>query len=324
MTKHIQGTWFTFWQPNGPEGDHINSAMLNWSEEQVRRKVREMGEVGMEYIVLGMIAKHTEALYDTGLRRKYEMGCDDYVGALMDEASKYNIKVFMATGCFSDIYGNMDKPDEQEVEFEAMEELYEKYGHHNAFYGWYYPYEMWINGDFPEKYIEYINKYVDVSKKIFPNGKTLIAPFGTENMLNPKPNFVDQLKRFKVDFIAYQCEVGVRKVKVEELPGLFKSLKEAHDQALNGPKLWADIEIFDFEDQPYRSPLIPANIERLSKQIANISPYVEKMLCYMYLGMMSKPGSDVFVGREDAARYYNEYTNYLKENCPEVLRELEA
>ena len=323
MTKHIQGTWFTFFQPNGAEGDHINNAMLNWTDEQVRRKVREMREVGIEYIVLGSIAKATEAFYKTDLRPQYKMGCEDYLGALMDEASEHDMKVFMATGCFSDEGGNMDKPDEQELEFKAMQEVYDLYGHHSAFYGWYYPYEMWLNGDFPEIYIDYINKYVEVSKKIFPKGITLIAPFGTENMLNPKPTFVDQLKRFKVDAIAYQCEVGVRKVKIEELSALYKSLKDAHTQAPNGPKLWADIEVFDFEDQPYTSPLIPATVERLSKQIAEISPHVEKLLCYMYLGMMSKPGSDVFVGREDAGRYYTEYRDYLQENCPEVLSDLE-
>jgi len=322
MKKHIEGTWFTFWQPNGPEGDHINNAMKNFTEEQVRGKVREMREVGMEYIVMGLSAKHEEAFFKTDIAPQYKLNCEDYLGAFLDEASKFNMKVFVATGCFSDIYGNMEKPDEQEVEFKAMWQLYNLYGHHSAFYGWYYPYEAWLNGEFNEEYVDYINKYVDVSKKIFPQGKTLIAPFGTENMLNPKPNFVTQLKRFKVDFIAYQCEVGVRKVTIEELPALFQSLKNAHEQAPNGPALWADIEIFDFEDQPYKSPLIPANIKRLAGQIANISPYVEKMLCYMYLGMMSKPNSDVFVGREDAGRYYTEYLDYMKKNCPEELMQL--
>ena len=50
--------------------------------------------------------------------------------------------------------------------------------------------------------------------------------------------------------------------------------------------LWADMELFDFEGDVYRSALVPANIDRLERQLASVSPYCDEILVYQYMGMM--------------------------------------
>lgn len=148
--------------------------------------------------------------------------------------------------------------------------------------------------------------------ELTPEKKTLIAPYGT-NLVFANKKFVDTLANLDVDFVAYQDEVGVRKTPVERTQKLFEKLKKAHDKA-GRSKLWADIELFDFEGLVYQSALIPAKIERIKKQIENISPYADKILCYQYLGIMNPQSSNSFAGHPDSIKLYNDYIKSLKED----------
>ena len=94
---------------------------------------------------------------------------------------------------------------------------------------------------------------------------------------------------------------------INELP-----LKKAHDKA-NRSKLWADVEVFTFEGDVYKSALLPANIERLKKQLEAVSPYVEEILIFEYQGMFNKPGTIAFCGHPDSIEYYKDYKKLLDE-----------
>ena len=91
-----------------------------------------------------------------------------------------------------------------------------------------------------------------------------------------------------------------------------KALKKAHDKA-NRSKLWADVEVFTFEGDVYKSALLPANIERLKKQLEAVSPYVEEILIFEYQGMFNKPGTIAFCGHPDSIEYYRQYKKLLEE-----------
>ena len=78
-------------------------------------------------------------------------------------------------------------------------------------------------------------------------------------------------------------------------------------------QLWADIELFDFEGIVYNSALIPADFERVKKQIENVEPYVDKILGYQFLGLMNPPESHSFAGNETSVRFYEEYKKYMEE-----------
>ena len=70
------------------------------------------------------------------------------------------------------------------------------------------------------------------------------------------------------------------------------------------------MEIFEFEGDVYKSALIPADFERILKQMEDISPFVENILVYQYLGIMNKPGSIATVGHTDSGKLYNDYLNW--------------
>ncbi|MBR4852082.1 MAG: DUF4434 domain-containing protein, partial [Clostridia bacterium] len=218
------------------------------------------------------------------------------------------MKVFMSCGYYgpcTNAYKNMVSPEVTALAFKAMKQLWEKFGTYKSFYGWYYPDETGADGYFHEDFITYVNTYGAYIHKIAPGTKTLIAPYGTRRIVTDE-KYIDQLRRMDVDFIAYQDEVGVRKSTPEETGAYFQALREAHDKA-GKSAIWADVELFDFEGDVYRSALIPSDMERVEKQLKAVSPYVDVILCYQYLGMLNEPSTNAYCGHPDSLKFYEDY-----------------
>lgn len=316
--KPIKGTWFEFRHHNPPEGKYWNPVCRNFTDEQWRCKVREMRDFGMEYIVLLCTSlvyeDEAESYFPTDIYPFAEdMVCKNPIEVLLDECDRCGIKVFLSTGFYgvwTNTYDNMTSPEVTARAFRAMDELLRLYGHHASFYGWYYPDETCINGHFLEEFITYVNAYSAHAREIDPSKKTLIAPYGT-NILVADDEYVEQLKRLDVDLIAYQDEIGVRKSSPDDTGAYFAALRKAHDKA-GRSALWADMEVFSFEGDVYRSALIPAGMERVEKQLEAISPYVDTVLCYQYLGMFNQPSTNAFCGHPDSIAFYKDYMEYKK------------
>ncbi len=322
MIKPILGSWFEFQHHNKPEGKYWNPTCANFTSKEWDDKVKEIAELGMEYLVLMHVALDFKAYYQTDVFPHADIACFDPVEVVFTAADKYGLKVFIG----NDFFGQWDSPhiiqdpDSRRLRLRAIGELYSKYGHHPSFYGWYWPNEAYINRYFNEDFINYVNECSREARRFTPYGKILIAPYGTRVAV-PDDKYVQQLETMDVDIIAYQDEIGVQKTKVTESAAFYEKLREAHDRVPH-VKLWADVEIFEFEGQVYRSALIPADFERILKQFEAVSPYVDKILVYQYQGMMSKPGQKAYAGHSEAGNLYTKYYNWLKENHPEMLEKL--
>ena len=105
--------------------------------------------------------------------------------------------------------------------------------------------------------------------------------------------------------------MGVRKARPEDTAAYYRGLRQAHDRA-GRSKLWADIEMFDFTGQVYRSALVPAPMDRIAKQIASVSPYVDKILCYAFPGLLSRPGSPACYPGGGQDKLYADYLSWLR------------
>ncbi len=313
MHRKIDGTFFEFHHHNTPEGKYWNSTIDQFTAENWREKVREISALGMEYIVVMATALYEKCYFKSSVFPCAEIPCKDPIEELLSEADNCNIKVFLGNGFYGDWHKanyNIKNKDVIDRSFRAMEELATLYAHHKSFYGWYFPDETCIILRFSKDFMSYINLCSNRCHILTPEKKTLIAPYGT-NLVKVNNKFIRQLAELDVDFIAYQDEVGVRKTKVDKTKYLFEKLRIAHDKA-GRSKLWADIELFDFEGVVYKSALIPAQLDRIQKQIENVAPYVDKILGYQYLGLMNPTDSTAFAGHEKSKNLYEEYSKYLE------------
>jgi hypothetical protein len=155
-----------------------------------------------------------------------------------------------------------------------------------------------------------VNTLSHEARQLKRNAPILIAPYGTR-LAKPDDEYVRQLDGMDVDIVAYQDEVGVRKSKTTETPAFYEALKKAHDRSQKA-KIWADVEIFEFEGADYDSALIPASFDRIQRQLAAVSPFVENILVYQCLGLMNKPGSVAMAGNPQSVDLYSNYVRWLK------------
>lgn len=317
--KPIKGSWISIWWDDRRHF-YWNEACLNYSAKQWELAVKEVADLGMEYLVLLAIAKDGKAFYNTPLLPKLKLACEDPIGALLSAADKYGVKFFLS----SDWYGTWDyqclrDPARVRARFQMMEEIARQYGRHRSFYGWYWPNEAALGPYFTDDFINYVNACSRQARQLTPSAKTLIAPYGTSRAVCDD-RFARQLERLDVDIIAYQDEVGCLRMNAAQSAVAFEKLRRAHDRVPHRA-LWADVETFAWEGPPNKqsSPLIPAPFSRVKEQLAAVSPFVDTILIYQYQGLMNKPGSQAFAGHPDSTRLYADYRHWWKANIRRTL-----
>ena len=111
-----------------------NEACRKYTAEQWGLAVKEVADLGMEYLVLLAIAKGGKAFYDTPVLPKAELACDDPIGAMLAAADRYGVKFFIS----SDWYGEWDNatlldPKLTRIRYQMMGEVAQRYGHHQSF-----------------------------------------------------------------------------------------------------------------------------------------------------------------------------------------------
>ncbi len=315
--KPITGTFFEIEHGGQAEGKYYNDALRAFTEEQWRAKVRETAEIGIDTLILQATASHDPS-------RAYfpfdeipfadSIQCKDAIEILLDEADKTGQEFYIGVGQYGtvDTVGNSTDPVIVSKALRAMDHLYELYAHHKSFVGWYVVDEWCIWDHFDERFITYINTISAKSRELNPAHKVIVAPFGTY-CLQADDTLAEQLSRIDCYAIAYQDEVGVQRMPMDEIAWRFEKLARAHEKA-GRSKLWVDMEIFSFDEGPvYKSALFPASWERIKAQLEASSPYVDKVVIYEYQGMMTKPDGIARCGHETAEQLYTDYVNWLNE-----------
>ncbi len=309
--KRITGSWFEFQHHATVEGVDWNPSCARFTAAQWDAKIKEIADAGLEYLVLMATAVYYRAFYKTDIYPKWELGCADPLEAVLSAADKYKIKFFIGGGFYGDWESDqiITDPVGEKKRLRSLEEIARIYGHHSSFYGWYWPDEAFINPRYTPEFIRYVDINSRLARQLKPNAKIMIAPYGTRFAI-PDDEYVRQLDTMDIDIVAYQDEVGVRKSKVTEIPAFFEGLRKAHDRSQKA-KIWADVEIFEFEKEVYKSALMPAAFDRVVRQLEAVSPWVDQILIYQYQGMMNKPDSPAFAGCQTSTRLYSDYINWL-------------
>ncbi|MGE5482495.1 MAG: hypothetical protein ACM3VX_06265, partial [Bacteroidota bacterium] len=63
---------------------------------------------------------------------------------------------------------------------------------------------------------------------------------------------------------------------------------------------------------------------RVEQQIAAVSPHVENVICYQYIGLMDDPGSRVPVRVEGAGKLWTDYRRWRKDRVREGNQTMEG
>ena len=258
-------------------------------------KVAEMKEMGMEYLVFMSVANECKAYYPSKLMDwHYPADRQSPVDAIMDEAAKHGMKVFMSTGWAKDQDDNLRDPAIKGRQLEMMEELASLYGEHPAFYGWYLPVEDCFGPVLTDYAVEAVNALTARARELTPAAKIMISPYGIFCSNFDDPRYEQQIARLTVDIIAYQDEIGCvrEKFPLVNLRENWKKLRAIHDKT--GIQMWANCETFAWEKgtNDRQSALIPAATPRLlSQMVAATEGGAETIISFIICGLFEKPSS---------------------------------
>lgn len=260
-----------------------------------------MHRFGIEYIVFMAVANEGRADYPSHIMpHAYSDDKGSPVSAIIDEAEKYGMKVFLSIGWAENQDDNLKRPEILNRQLAIMEELADIYGDSKAFYGWYLPVEDCLGPVLPETSVAAINRLVDKVRKLTPGKKTMISPYGFFCSEFDNPKFAQQIRKLKVDIIAYQDEVGCVREEYP-LPRLrenWKKISEIHEDS--GIELWANCELFTWEKgtNSRSSALIPASMPRIVSQLqAATAGGVKKIISFMTCGIFDDNTDNFTLGQ---------------------------
>ena len=315
-TKTVQGTWL-----NLPYQDVRNKYMNPFHVDCTapafwKQKIKEYSDIGLEYLVIMAVANERQAYYPSSfMKYAYPSNRQSPVEAIMEAADQYGMKVFMSCGWAVNQDDNIREPAIKELQQKIMKETADLFKEHKSFYGWYLPVEDMIAPYLSDHAIEAVNTLAESARNLTPQAQIMISPYGLYSADIRNPKFGEQIKKLKVDIIAYQDEVGcVREpMPMQRMKENFKLLNTIHKEA--GIRFWANIESFTWEKETNsrNSALVPAAFPRYLSQLVGVSQAgVETVVSFSIYGIIDKPDSPMFIGQPiEAAKAYQNYTDWM-------------
>ncbi len=318
----IQGVWYdpgmiTF-GGYGPQGA---------TEDDIRGSVDAIKRLGANILIISYVessslsSENSEGLvyYPSSIERDFlkPAGLDfDPIEAILLQADDNDMHVFIGNGRGGDLYllwngfGDVERTQRAiDLGVEMANELWDRYGHHPSFYGWYFAHEA----DDIAQASAYYNPLADHCHSLAPDKPVMVAPAGAPT-ISP-----DILRDSHVDIFAYQDSVGYGykdlkatwdpEVRIADLPEIYRHYREMHEGT--GKHLWSDLEIWRGSGDP-KIGSRPAKIDEVKRQIAIEAKYVETITAYTYqfIGGKASATEPLEPAGGYATKLYNDLLDY--------------
>ncbi|GHT15343.1 hypothetical protein AGMMS4956_15080 [Bacteroidia bacterium] len=279
------------------------------------QKVKEYSEMGLQYLIIMAVANEQKAYYPSGFMEKiYPSGRKSPVEAIMDAADQYGMRVFMSCGWAINQDDDLRKSEIRAIQQHIMSETATLFGHRQSFYGWYLPVEDSLEPYLSDHAVDAVNTLATKARQLTPGAQIMVSPYGICHADFDNRKFGKQIKKLKVDIIAYQDEVGcVREpMPMQRMKEHFKQLAEIHKGT--PIRLWANVESFTWEKgtNSRESALIPAAFPRYLSQITGVSQAgVEEVVSFAIYGIYDNPQSPMPFGQPiESAKAYRDYLDW--------------
>lgn len=331
--KPITGSWIDILHPSERDGVYWNRMTLAYTAEDWRRLIRHLAEdFRLEYLVLTSVVVH-RGIFLFPSRLKTHGGtappriplnaCEDPVRAILEAAAEFRLKVFVGvgfypeTGCLFPTREHLD-PSLDWVQHLA-EELLERYGSLPSFHGFYSSLEQGFQqtGLFHPEHVEWMAGFTSRLRRLDPRKPFLTSPHHPWQVARTKPDLAvlaQQIRDMDVDYFVPQDGVGF------DVPHNPRPAALAHESflilkdvcAATRSELWANVELFRFENDIHFQPLIPASWERIEAQIRGVTDSVSRIICYQIPGLMTSQEKFPRLGEPETQDLFLAYRNFLE------------
>ncbi len=310
------------------DGSFLQSSLCgNWTNARWQKEFSAMKDAGMHYLIIGPVAessngKITKTLYPSSLpnteaaQGRNGIPFPDVVDACLRNAESAGIKVFIGIGMNDKWWsapGGIDSTwmyNQMNFDNKVCDELWNLYKkmYPNAFYGWYWAYEVAnINLTIAQQKILTNAMNMQLDHLIAKNEKLpfMWCPFMNSSLGTPQAyqtmweNVLSGLHTTSGDIFCPQDCVGAGGLKLNQVDSWFSALRQAVNTK-PGLIMWSDVETFDHHDWS------SATMDRIIKQMQIEQPYVDNYITFAYCHYQSPCNTDT--------GYQATYLDYLKTN----------
>ena len=326
----INGAWSGFYMW-GNEGLLWNDELIKMNETQWRELVRAMHEIGMNIIVIQEVFRnrehvgahnmekdgyHGKAFYPSALfPGRMDIKTKDPLEVVLSEADRRGMYVFVPVG----LYAWFDFTEGSlQWHKKVADELWQRYGHHPSFYGWYVSEE--IHGalspnDKDKEIMDRRHKEIVHFFKEFQAHVRALAP-DKPVMLASNCHRIDKgldVYPKLLPYIDILTPFGFHRMPQGDMSGEEAAvlLQKLCDKA--GAHFWLDLETFLFGEH---GELYPRPIEGLLSDLQRF-PNFEKILCFQFSGLFNAPWMSRKPGGEATVKLYRDYKDYYDKKIKE-------
>jgi hypothetical protein len=313
----ITGTWIDVMHVCPRDGVYWNRKTIAYTEDEWMTLVRHLKrDLGIELLMLQNVAKDGIALYPSKVMTdQFPTGCEDPVGAIFRACSVEGVQLYPGIGYLPMTFGEGFGPtSEESLDWykRVSEEMLERYGNEPSFAGWYTAAELHIgNGEWNMEQVHYNAKLGQFWAELTPGLPRITSPYW-RGELKKSDNLVRGIAECGMDIIAYQDGVGFTTKSRPQDPAqndrVFEIFRWAHDQT--DVTLWANTELFRFENDIHFQPLLPGPFDRIRTQMRTAAPHVDRIVAYTMPGIMTSQEVCPELGVPETDRLYWAYQGY--------------
>jgi hypothetical protein len=302
------------------------------TEANVRASVDAMCRLGMDMIVLAYVEYQGMFFYPSQIEfydrevKRQSRGRDchfDMVETVLSQADKHGKHVFLGLGRGGDLWllWEFEKPGWKKRNEEAValstrvaRDLWQRYGHHPSFYGWYLTHEM---GDLA-KASAYYNPVANFCHSLVPEKPVLTGPADVPVMTKKT------LQESSVDIFAYQDSVGAGYVpgkytyrpdnRIAMLDEVYARYRGFHDGT--DKHFWADLEIWEMDGSQGYGGAFPAAFERVKRQIEIERKYTPVLTAYAWHLYLHDPACRGNKIDPRAVQLFQSYSAWKAQHAP--------
>lgn len=288
----------------------IQGWMKNLTPQDWQQELRAMRQAGMNLVIIQYVAYNQHSFLPA------RTGDPDPVGTILSIADETNMKVFVGTKA-DDLWWEWDRAYLTKALIERkklVEEINQRYGQHQSFAGWYFTEEC--SGGLEPAQVRQLRAYFSALSghcKTLRNQAVAFAPFFSE--ITPieslRTIYTELLDGAGIDIMMVQDGVGARGWDanlVKWVVPAFAMFAEVCQK--RQVTLWCDLESFKQAPPGGKSGFVPAEPERIQRQLAAVAPYVEKVVTFDFFHYMSP-----YRG-EPQKRLYDGYLQAVRETNP--------
>lgn len=325
-TQTIDGAWIGLYCWSEVEGKLWNPDIKKVTDDQWKELVRSMHKVNMNIIVVqevfrnqDYVGKHSieedgykgKAFYPSKLyKERMPIKAKDPLEAILSEADKHGMDVFLGVGLFAWFDFSIAS---LEWHKKVAKELWDMYGHHPSFYGFYVSEESGGSLDNWEKeegmrikrkgeIVNFFKEFKSYCNQFAPSKPIMLA---TNSMGVPsaEDTYPELLK-----YLDILCPFGFARMPNGDLTGeqAANMLQKYCD--MSGSHFWFDLEAFLFNKD---GSLYPRPIEQIVDDLTLLNNF-EKTICYQYPGVFNDPKMSIRIGELSTIQLFRDYQKYLK------------